>query len=79
MRGPRPSADGPEQNGSEEILESDRSALATRLRAAAAFHRAETVEPQVWGTGRRFPGQIIVDSTEGAIIAASQHGLVGAV
>lgn len=68
-----------DRNGSEEILERDRSALATRLRAAAAFHRTETAEPQVWGTGRMFPGQIIVNSREGAIIAASRHGQVGAV
>ena len=63
-------------DGLEEILERDRSALATRLRAAAALRRTETVETQVWGAGRRFPGQIIIESREGAIIAASQHGQV---
>lgn len=48
----------PDGDGSEEILERDRSALATRLRTAAAPRRTEAVEPQVWGTGRSFPAKL---------------------
>ena len=62
-------------DGPGEILERDRSTLATRLRAAAALRRTETVRPQVW-VPRRFPGQIVIEDREGAIIAASQHGQV---
>ena len=60
-------------DGPEEILDRDRSALVTRLRAAAALRRTETVEPQVWGTGRLFPGQMVIESREGAIIAAARQ------
>ena len=53
--------------------EDTRSALATRLRVAAALRRTETVKPQVWGSCRRFPCRIVIESREGAIIAATQH------
>ena len=60
-------------DGPEEILERDRSALAIRLRAAAALRRTAAVEPQVCGTGRIFPGRIVIESRDGTIIAASQQ------
>ena len=66
-------------DGPEEILERDRSALATRLRAAAALRRTETVEPQVWGTGRIFPGSIVVKSRGGTIVTATRHGQGGTI
>ena len=48
--------------GPEEILDREGAALTTRLRAAAGLYRRETVEPQEWGTGKAFPGQIVIDS-----------------
>ena len=66
-----------EGGGPEEVLARDRSALATRLQAAAALRRGETVESQQWGTVRRFPGRIIVESRAGVQNTASgwgQHG-----
>ena len=66
-------------HGPEEILERDRSALATRLRAAAAPRRTETVELQVWGTGHKFSGSIVIERREVAIITATQHRKGGTV
>ena len=60
--------------GPEEILTRERSALATRLYASAALRRTETVEPQVWSTGRRFPGGIVIEGREAAIITTSHSG-----
>lgn len=57
----------------EEILERRDSAFATRLRATATLRREETVEIQRWGTGRRFPGRIVMEKREGAIVTASEH------
>lgn len=59
--------------GPEEILTREHSAPTTRIRATAAPRRHEPVEPQKWGSSRRFPGQIIIEGREIAIIAASQH------
>ena len=61
-----------EGGGPEEILTRDRSTLTTCLRAAAALRRGDTVEPQQWGTARRFPGLEVVESREGA-----QHTAAG--
>ena len=57
--------------GPEEILERE-STLTTRLRAAAALCQGETVEQQQWGTTRRFPGRIVVEKRESALITASE-------
>ena len=54
------------------MLTRERSALTTRLRAAAALGRRETVEIREWGSGRQFPGRIIVDSRAGALETASE-------
>ena len=43
-----------------------------RLRAAAALHRGETVETGEWGTGRQFPGWVIVEDMAGALQTASE-------
>lgn len=59
--------------GPEEILERRDSTLATRLRATATLRREETVEIQWWGTGSRFPGRIVMEKREGAIVTASKH------
>ena len=57
----RPNDDGQSSDGPEEILTMGRSALTTRLRAAAALRRGETVEAQRWSTGRLFPGHIVIE------------------
>ena len=50
----------------------ERSALTTRLRAATALRPGRTVEPQEWGTSRRFPGRIAVKERAGALVAANE-------
>ena len=66
-REPGRSGDGP-----EEILTRERSALTTRLRAAAALRRGETVEPQEWSASRRFPGRIVIEERAGALATANE-------
>ena len=44
--------------GPEEILDREGPAPTTRIRAAAGTRRGETIEPQVWGEGKHFPGRI---------------------
>ena len=60
-------------DGPEEILECRDSSLTTRIRAAAALRRHKTVEPQAWGTGRRFAAQIVVKPRVAATLTANQH------
>ena len=57
----------------QEILTWERSAHATHLRASAALRRAETVEPQVWGTVRVFPGSTVIEERGATITTATQH------
>ena len=62
----------PRDGGGPEILARERSALATRLRAAAALRRGETAESQAWGTGSQFSGRVIVEERAGALQTTSE-------
>ena len=57
--------------GPEEIQGREGTALARRLRAAAALRLGTAVEAQEWGNHRLFPGQVIVENREGALQTAS--------
>ena len=59
-------------DGPEEVLRRERSALTTRLRAAATLRPSETVERQQWGGSRRFLGRIIVEERAGALTTANE-------
>ena len=57
--------------GLEEILSREGSALAARLRAAAAIDRDGTVGTQEQSAARRFPGRII-EERAAALKSASE-------
>ena len=57
--------------GPEEIL--DRNAtISARLRGAARMERGGTAERQEWSEARRFPGRIVMEKRESALITAKE-------
>ena len=60
------------EEGPEEILARERSALTTRLRAVAALRSGKSVETQGWGASRRFPGRIVVEERAGVLATAHE-------
>ena len=58
-----------EGQGPEEIL--DRSAdITARLQNAARIERGGTAEMQNWSEARRFPGRVVMEKRESALVAA---------
>ena len=59
--------------GPEEIF--DRSAdITARLKNAARIERGGTAEMQRWSEARRFPGEVIMEKRESALITAKMWG-----
>ena len=62
----------PRDGGGPEILVRERSDLTTRQRAVASLSCGKTVETQEWGTGRQFPGRVVVEERVEALLTASE-------
>ena len=57
--------------GPEEILERNAD-ITARLKNAARIERGGTAEMQHWSETRRFPGKIVVEKRESALITAKE-------